>query len=152
MAATKHPDDGRALRDRLFGEAFDEAFANHASAAIAPDLNAMSDEILFGRVWTRPGLALPLRSLVTIAALTALGKEAPLRLHIRGGLRDRMAHHPMARTRARLAHSASIARSKTPRRRPMHRTVGASRCAVWPSTTDRIAVRRYPACSAIHSS
>ncbi len=86
MVANKHSDDGRALRDRLFGEAFDEAFANNASAAIAPDLNAMSDEILFGRVWTRPGLALPLRSLVTIAALMALGKEAPLRLHIRGGL------------------------------------------------------------------
>ncbi len=87
MAATKFSDDGRALRDRLFGEAFDEAFANNASAAIAPDLNAMSDEILFGQVWTRPGLALPLRSLVTIAALMTLGKEAPLRLHIRGGLR-----------------------------------------------------------------
>ena len=86
MAATKHSDDGRALRDRLFGEAFDEAFANNASAAIAPDLNAMSDEILFGQVWTRPGLALPLRSLVTIAALMAQGKEAQLRLHIRGGL------------------------------------------------------------------
>ena len=86
MAANKHSDAGRALRDRLFGEAFDKAFASNAAAAIAPDLNAMSDEFLFGQVWTRPGLELPLRSLVTIAALMTLGKEAPLRLHIRGGL------------------------------------------------------------------
>jgi len=37
-------------------------------------------------VWSRPGLELPHRSMITIAALTALGREPELKSHIRGGL------------------------------------------------------------------
>jgi 4-carboxymuconolactone decarboxylase len=42
---------------------------------------------LFGDVWTRPGLALRDRSMITVAALIALGREHELRLHLRGALR-----------------------------------------------------------------
>ena len=38
------------------------------------------------QIWSRPGLELPQRSLITIAALTALGREHELRAHIRGGI------------------------------------------------------------------
>ena len=104
MDVTKHSDDGRAIRHRLFGEASDQAFATNSSAAIAPDLNAMSDEILFGQVWTRPGLELPLRSLVTIAALMSLGKDKQLRLHIRGGLNAGLTREQITEAIIHLAH------------------------------------------------
>src|SRR5262249_56194224 len=50
------------------------------------DGGGISDEVLCGQVWSRPGLELPHRSMITIAALTALGREPELRAHIRGGL------------------------------------------------------------------
>ncbi len=68
---------GEAVLERLFGraprpgdmpEGFREATVGH----------------LFGDVWSRPGLAIEERSLVTVTALTVLGRENELRLHLRG--------------------------------------------------------------------
>lgn len=41
---------------------------------------------LFGEVWTRPGLELQERSMVTVTTLAALGRDAQLRIHLRGAL------------------------------------------------------------------
>lgn len=82
-------DDLRAkalkVRAQLFGEAaarqrmgefdrFDEGFGH-----------IVNDE-LFGRVWTRPGLPIKTRSMLTMAALLVLGRGPELRTHIRGAL------------------------------------------------------------------
>jgi 4-carboxymuconolactone decarboxylase len=54
---------------------------------IAPDLGRYVVEFAFGDVYGRPGLDLPQRQLVTIAALTALGDTAPqLEVHINAAL------------------------------------------------------------------
>lgn len=50
------------------------------------EFNRLSAEYYWGSVWTRPGLELADRSICTLAALTALGREGPLRSHIRGAL------------------------------------------------------------------
>jgi 4-carboxymuconolactone decarboxylase len=42
----------------------------------------------WGSVWTRPGLDRRTRSAITLAALTALGRENELPLHVRGALRN----------------------------------------------------------------
>jgi 4-carboxymuconolactone decarboxylase len=42
----------------------------------------------WGEIWTRPGLPRRTRSLVTLAALVALGRERELRLHLRAALRN----------------------------------------------------------------
>lgn len=42
----------------------------------------------WGEIWTRPGLPRRTRSLVTLAALVALGREHELRLHLRAALRN----------------------------------------------------------------
>ncbi len=42
----------------------------------------------WGEVWARPGLDRRARSMITLAALTALGREQELELHIRGALRN----------------------------------------------------------------
>ncbi|MFB8004605.1 carboxymuconolactone decarboxylase family protein [Nocardia sp. NPDC056000] len=56
-------------------------------ADIAPDLGRFVVEFGYGDIYSRPGLTLKQRQIITIAALTALGHAAPqLRWHIDGGL------------------------------------------------------------------
>lgn len=56
-------------------------------ADIAPDLGRLIIEYSFGDIYSRPGLSLPERELVTVAACIALGTCVPqLRLHMRGFL------------------------------------------------------------------
>ena len=50
------------------------------------DFGRLTNEYYWGSIWTRPGLTLPERSICTMAALTALGRESQLASHIRGGL------------------------------------------------------------------
>ncbi|MGN5634203.1 carboxymuconolactone decarboxylase family protein [Streptomyces sp. AC154] len=58
-----------------------------ALSDIAPDLARYAVEFAYGDLYTRPGLALPQRQLVTVAALAALGNAEPqLRFHIAGAL------------------------------------------------------------------
>jgi 4-carboxymuconolactone decarboxylase len=76
---------GQALRQKVFGTPVPGAPKN-PSQELAPDLGRISDEVLWAQIWSRPGLELPHRSMITIAALTALGREVELKAHIRGGL------------------------------------------------------------------
>ena len=50
------------------------------------EFNRLTTEYYWGAVWTRPGLDLQSRSICTLAALTVLGREGPLRSHIKGAL------------------------------------------------------------------
>ncbi len=50
--------------------------------AFAPKLMELTDEVLFGDVWERPGLSKRDRSLITVAALTALYRTNELPFHI----------------------------------------------------------------------
>jgi 4-carboxymuconolactone decarboxylase len=61
--------------ERLFGD-------------FAPTLVKLTDEVLFGDVWQRPGLTPRERSLATIAALTAGGNTAQLNWHIPYGIEN----------------------------------------------------------------
>jgi 4-carboxymuconolactone decarboxylase len=80
----EHRAKGQALRQRVFGTP--RPGAKTPTQELAPLLGRLSDEVLFGQIWSRPGLELPQRSMITIAALTALGREPELKAHIRGGL------------------------------------------------------------------
>lgn len=48
---------------------------------IAPKLAELTDNVLFGDVWERPGLSKRDRSLVTISALIAMNRPDQLRSH-----------------------------------------------------------------------
>ncbi|WP_138418811.1 carboxymuconolactone decarboxylase family protein [Sinomonas gamaensis] len=48
----------------------------------APAMVHYTDKVLFDEVWERHGLSKRDRSLVTVAALTALGKTEQLRFHL----------------------------------------------------------------------
>ena len=49
---------------------------------LAPGMAALTDDVLYGDVWRRPNLSPRDRSLVTIAALIAMGRTAPLPGHL----------------------------------------------------------------------
>ena len=49
---------------------------------VAPKLVDLTEKVLFGDVWERPGLSKRDRSLVTVAALTALYRPDQIRGHI----------------------------------------------------------------------
>ncbi len=49
----------------------------------APKLVELTDEVLFGDVWERPGLSKRDRSLITVAALVALYRTEQLPGHLR---------------------------------------------------------------------
>ena len=49
---------------------------------IDPKLAELTDEVLLGDVWERPGLAKRDRSLITVAALIALNRPEQLRSHM----------------------------------------------------------------------
>jgi 4-carboxymuconolactone decarboxylase len=50
----------------------------------------------WGAAWTRPGLDRRMRSAVTLAVLTALGREQELELHVRGALRNGLSEEEIA--------------------------------------------------------
>lgn len=49
---------------------------------IAPKLAQLTDSVLFGEVWSRPGLSPRDRSLVTVSALIAMNRPDQLRSHL----------------------------------------------------------------------
>jgi 4-carboxymuconolactone decarboxylase len=80
-------DKGLATREQVMGEDFvANAFAN------ATDFTRPMQEHItakaWGDVWQRPGLDLKTRSLITVAMLTALGKQHELKGHVRGALNN----------------------------------------------------------------
>ncbi|HEY1625102.1 MAG TPA: carboxymuconolactone decarboxylase family protein [Trebonia sp.] len=52
----------------------------------APKLADLTDDVLFADVWQRPELSPRDRSLITVAALIALGRDAQLTAHLRRAL------------------------------------------------------------------
>jgi 4-carboxymuconolactone decarboxylase len=64
--------DGLEVKRRLFGAGKERPVAH---GSLADDLLRLSDELVFGRVYTRPGLDLKTRSMLTVAALTVLGRD-----------------------------------------------------------------------------
>ena len=79
--------EGEAQARRLFG---DERY-QHSRVDAPPghrrDLLALADEVVFGKVYARPGLTLETRALCTISALTVLGHPDQLRVHVSAALR-----------------------------------------------------------------
>jgi 4-carboxymuconolactone decarboxylase len=95
--------EGRRIRQVLWGPDADALFERSATAELAPELNRMMDEFVFGQTWTRPELPVKLRSLVTISAVVALGNERALRAHIAGGLSAGLAREEITETIMHLA-------------------------------------------------
>ncbi len=78
---------GIAMLRKLLGEERAEE-VRAAWSKLSPDFARLVTDFLAGEVWSRPHLDLKTRSLVTVAALTALGRPNGLRLNIEMALNN----------------------------------------------------------------
>lgn len=73
-------DRGRKIMERLFGPRGEE------TRPAFKGMMEITTDHLFGDIWSRDGLAVKDRSLITVALLTAGSHEPQLRVHLKGAL------------------------------------------------------------------
>jgi 4-carboxymuconolactone decarboxylase len=78
---------GLATRREVMGDAFVDRALSGTTAFTQPIQDHISRNA-WGDVWQREGLDRKTRSLVTVAMLTALGKQNELKGHLRGALNN----------------------------------------------------------------
>jgi 4-carboxymuconolactone decarboxylase len=81
-----HETGMRVRREVLGDEHVDRA--QERTTEFTRDFQEHITRMAWGSVWTRPGLDRRTRSAITLAALTALGREGELELHVRAALRN----------------------------------------------------------------
>ncbi len=86
MSSQKY-DSGMCVRREVLGDAYVDNALNSATDFTRP-LQELLTQNCWGEIWTREGLPLRTRSLVTIAMLAALKAPAELKAHVRGALRN----------------------------------------------------------------
>src|ERR1700739_4345145 len=89
MADSPRREAGRAMRRKLMGE----AYASRLDGAVYNDpimekFAEVTQENVFGNLWTRPGLDLKTRALICVISDTCMGREPELAWHLRMSLRQ----------------------------------------------------------------
>jgi len=85
MSDQHNYDQGMQLRRTMWGSSGAEERVNLATTFNRPFEDLVTSWV-FGDVWHRPGLDRKTRSMITLAALTALTKPNQLKVHIAGAL------------------------------------------------------------------
>ena len=90
---------GEDLLEKYFGRR-PEARKSH----LGEDFYAVTVGNVFGDVWSRPGLELRDRSMITLAALIALGRHEEFKIHMRGALNTGISREQIREMIIHLAH------------------------------------------------
>jgi 4-carboxymuconolactone decarboxylase len=80
-------DQGLAVRREVLGYRYVEQAAARTTD-LTRDFQTLVTEFAWGTIWTRPGLDRRSRSMITLTALIARGRDEELALHIRAALRN----------------------------------------------------------------
>ena len=75
-------DRGMAVRRAVLGDAHVDRSLERATG-FDTDFQEFITKTAWGQIWTRPGMDIRTRSMLTIGMLAALGKDGELKLHIR---------------------------------------------------------------------
>ena len=78
---------GRRIIRELMGDEFIDR-RDKTRNAFNSVIQDYSDEVCFGRVWSREGIDRKQRSIINIAMLVALNRPAQLRTHLEGALNN----------------------------------------------------------------
>ena len=84
MSQDNYEQGMRVRREVLGDEHVDRAIA--ATTDFTADFREFITRCAWGAVWSRDGLDRRTRSILTLAVLTALGREDEIALHVRGAL------------------------------------------------------------------
>jgi 4-carboxymuconolactone decarboxylase len=76
----------RVRREVLGDEHVDRAIA--ATTEFTAPFQDLITRYAWGEIWARPGLTRPERSMITLTALAALGRDNELAMHVRAALRN----------------------------------------------------------------
>src|SRR5512138_1432456 len=68
--------------------AYEQPKTQPSNRDVAPKLVEITDEVLFGDVWERPGLSKRDRSLITVATLVALYRTNELPFHLKRAIEN----------------------------------------------------------------
>jgi 4-carboxymuconolactone decarboxylase len=79
------------------------ALATDSLKEVVPHLSELTTDLLFGKIWERPGLSKRDRSLITVASLTALYRTEQLRSHVRRALDNGVTREEIAEVIVHLA-------------------------------------------------
>ena len=74
-----------------------------AFGQVAPKFAEVTDKVLFGDIWERPGLSKRDRSLVTVAALVSLYRLEQLPFHLARAIENGVTHEELAEAATHLA-------------------------------------------------
>ncbi|MGA9564221.1 MAG: carboxymuconolactone decarboxylase family protein [Candidatus Korobacteraceae bacterium] len=74
-----------------------------ALADFAPKLSELTQDVLFGDIWERPGLSKRDRSLITVSALVALNRTEQLRFHLPRAIENGVTQDELIETITHLA-------------------------------------------------
>jgi 4-carboxymuconolactone decarboxylase len=77
---------GKEIQGQLWPATRSGATGQFPAAKLAPDFFDYVQQSAFGDIWTRPGLPVRDRSMITVAVLAALGQPEELRAHLAGAL------------------------------------------------------------------
>ena len=97
MAESERYQKGAAKMKELFG-------AEPRPGTMQEDFLNITVENLFGDIWGRPGLEIHERSMITVAALTVLGRSQEMKVHIRGALNVGISREKIQEMMIHLAH------------------------------------------------
>ncbi|MGD0749441.1 MAG: carboxymuconolactone decarboxylase family protein [Acidimicrobiales bacterium] len=75
---------GKEIQGQLWPATRTGPTGQFPAAKLAPDFFDLVQQHAFGDIWTRPGLPVRDRSLITVAVLAALGQTEELRAHLAG--------------------------------------------------------------------
>lgn len=84
MAESPLRAQGRALRRKLMGDAYADRLDKQVyDDPIMEKFAEVTQEVIFGKLWPRPGLDLKTRTLICVVSDTALGRTPELKTHLR---------------------------------------------------------------------
>ena len=98
-------DAGMRVRREVLGDAYVDRAVTRTTPFTA-DFQDFITQVAWGDVWSRPDLDRRTRSCITLAMLTALGREHEIALHVRGAVRNGVTGREIAEI---LIHSAIYA-------------------------------------------
>jgi len=98
-------DAGMAVRREVLGDAHVDQAIERTTDFTAPFQDFIT-RYAWGGVWTRDGLDRRMRSVVTLTALTSLGRENEIAMHVRAALRNGLTSEEIAEV---LLHTAVYA-------------------------------------------
>jgi 4-carboxymuconolactone decarboxylase len=84
MADNSRREAGRAMRRKLMGESYAAKLDQSVyTDPIMQKFAEVTQETIFGTLWTRPGLDIKTRALICVVSDAAQGRDPELKLHLR---------------------------------------------------------------------